>query len=286
MNRTARKQTTMLAIDRTLEELRAFRASDHKALSVYLLTDPSRPAGRKPVTQLRDALRELARRLPSGTDPDTAFQPDAAAIEQYLAGLEPPPRGVAIFSHAPSDFFRALPLPTRFAPRADAGETFNLRPLLAALDEYEHTLVIILDKERARLFHTFLDQIEEVEAFTDEVPGKHAQGGYSQPAFQRHHELHVLWHARRAADALARLADREPVDRIFIGGPTEALAEFRRLLPKRLRHRIAGTIAVPLLAPPADGVPGGAVLHLEHPGVATSRGCAERGGRPPERTAP
>jgi peptide subunit release factor 1 (eRF1) len=67
----------------------------------------------------------------------------------------------------------------------------------------------------------------------------------------RHEELHVHWHAKHAAEALARLANQERVDRILVGGTPEVVAEFRHLIPKALRGRLAGEVRVPLYDAPS-----------------------------------
>jgi hypothetical protein len=139
-----------------------------------------------------------------------------------------------------------------------------VRPLLAALDEDERTIVVLIDKERARFFRVFLGQIAEIEDIEDVTPARHRQlggawgypsssdwvrGGWAETGRARHEEMHVHWHARRTVDTLADLAGQERVDRILAGGTPEVVAEFKRLLPKALRGRIAGEVRAPLYAP-------------------------------------
>jgi len=127
-----------------------------------------------------------------------------------------------------------------------------LRPLLDVLDEYERYVVALVDKEKARLFMVYLGEIVEQEFVEDLVPGKHEQGGWSQANYQRHHAAHVFWHLRRVAEELSALLWRKPFDRLVLAGPPEATAELRRLLPRRLRERLAGTFPAEIFAPPSE----------------------------------
>lgn len=138
----------------------------------------------------------------------------------------------------------------------------------AALDEFERTLVVLLDKERARVFRLFLGEIEETADLVEATPKKHRQiggswayppspdwsrGGGSDSGIVRHEEAHVHWHARHTVDALTGLAASERVDRILIGGAPEMLAEFRHLLPAALRGRVAdAAVHAPLYATAAE----------------------------------
>lgn len=242
----------MLPTERLLESIQSFDSGGEPALSLYLLTDPSREAGRNLDAQIRGLVAGL---VDEAVAPElrAAFEADTAAAREAVARLGRPPRGLAVFSCAARGFLAVVPLALPFEPTAEYGDVLQLRPLLAALDEYEHTAVVLTDKSRARFFRVFLGEIEDVLELDDEVPGRHAQGGYSQRKFQRDHELHVYWHERRVADALLAWLRREPMDRILLGGPTEAITELRRLLPPRLNDR-------------ADELPG-VSLHTSAPEV-------------------
>jgi peptide subunit release factor 1 (eRF1) len=142
-----------------------------------------------------------------------------------------------------------LSLPVSPEPSARWARTLNLRPLLSLLDEYEPTLILLVDKEHARLFRWVLDAVEEIDRFEDDVPGKNAKGGEAQANRQRHHDELVLQHVRRAVDMLTRRIDGERIRRVAIGGPAEVLAHLRRLLPTAIADRVTGVINVRVTAP-------------------------------------
>ncbi len=257
---------TTLTLETTVQELERYPADAGPVLSVYLLTDPTTQPGRNLHAQFSDLVRALREQLAATPEALEEVERLLPAVVGAIEALGTPPRGTAIFAARRGDFLRVVRVPVRVKPAAYWGRTPYLRPLLAALDEFERTLVVLLDKERARFFRVFLQQIEEIADIEDVHPARHRQtggapshvavdwqqGGWARGGLPRHEELHVLWHARRAADTLARLADRERVDRILVGGTPEMTAEFLRLLPRPLRGRVAGEVHAPMYAPPAE----------------------------------
>jgi peptide chain release factor subunit 1 len=232
-----------------------------------LLTDPSTGPGSNLHAQLGDLMRQLRQRVDLATPSGQQLTRAITAVEQYTKNLGTPPRSLTFFSCVERDFFRAVRLPERVAPNAYWGETPYVWPLLAVLDEYERTMVVLLDKERARIFRVFLQEIDEIADLIETTPGKHRQhggayayppspdrtrGGFADSGITRHEEMHVLRHAKQAAKTLMLLAARERVDRIIVGGTPEVLAEFRCPLPRGLRARVATEeVRVPLFAEPA-----------------------------------
>jgi hypothetical protein len=257
---------TALAVETTVQELENYPADAGPVLSVYLLTDPTTQPGRNLHAQFSDLMRALKDQLAAVPEAWEEVERLLPAVQAALEALGAPPRGTAIFAARGGDFVRTVRVPVRMKPAAYWGRTPYLRPLLAALDEFERTLVVLLDKERARFFRVFLQQIEEIAEMEDVHPARHRQtggapshigvdwrqGGWARGAIPRHEEVHVLWHAKRAADALARLADRERVDRVLVGGTPEVTAEFLRLLPRPLQDRVAGEVHAPMYAPASE----------------------------------
>jgi len=233
-----------------LERLVTFNGGRHGVLSVYLNLAPARQLRRS----YRTAFNDLVKRLEEQLDAErrTALQEEVARVWQYLDAEPPRGQGLALFSCAPRDFWQAYHLPVPVADDLRFGATPYVRPLLDVLDEYERFVVALVDKEKARLFSVFMGEIEEERELFDVVPGRHDQGGWSQANYQRHHEMHVHWHLKRAAEALAALFRRHPFDRLVLAGPEEATSELRRLLPRPLRAKVAGTIPAELFAGEAE----------------------------------
>jgi peptide chain release factor subunit 1 len=125
-------------------------------------------------------------------------------------------------------------------------------PLLGLVEDLERYVVALVDKQSARLLTVFEGTIESVEAFTDDVPGKHDQGGPAQPRLQRHHEDHVLRHVKRVVQRLSEGLRERAFDRLILAGPEEATAEVRERLPHELARRLVATVPAEMFATDAE----------------------------------
>lgn len=240
----------MNEIIRTIDRLSRLEPGEARVLSVYLSTDPSRGPGQNLRAHVRDVLHPLLDAHGNGRSERDELEREIRAVGDIVEGLADRPRGLALFRSTPLELFETLPLAVAPQPGAKWARRAHLRPLLSLLDEHEPTLLLLMDKERARLFRWVLDTIEELDSFVDEVPPKHAQGGESQKNFQRHHDEHVLQNVRRAVAMLERHAGQDSARRIALGGPAEVLSHVRRHMPAQLTPRLAGTVAVPVQSTP------------------------------------
>lgn len=225
-----------------ITELEAFDGGGERVLSVYLDLDPRRQAKHAYLVVLEDLTKEVRSRL--DRKERAAFEVDLALVREWLDAHAPPHgNGVALFSSTPRKFFQAHWLPVRVQDHLAWDFTPDVAPLLEVADEYERYAVALVAMNRARLFTVFMGAIEESDALKDnEVPSKHHQGGLSQSHFQRHHDLHVLWHLKRVAGRLAALFRRRPFDRLILAGPEEVTSELRPLLPDALARRVAAVV--------------------------------------------
>ena len=220
-------------------------------LSVYLDVDQSRAANlnRDFETALHTRLRELESEIPP--EERDSFAADTARVLRFVAGYRPAARGLMIFADESEDLFWTGELQAPLTTGVHWDDRPHIRPLLELCDEYERYGVILVDKERARVFTVFLGAIEEErEAVASaEVRHKNASGTdhlRSQMNFQRQDEMHVRWHLKTVAELTDELARAQTFDRLVLAGPVAATSELQRLLPKRLRARVVGTLRLPI----------------------------------------
>ncbi len=240
----------MLRFQKTVADLSEFDAGGEPALSLYLSTDPSGGAGSNLPAEIAGLGHAALAEAPASER--TRLEAELRTVTEAALPLEPRPRGLAVFSCAARQFFRAVPLEARIAPSIHWGPHLDLRPLLAVVDGQASVLAVLLDKERARFFRAGPGSIRELEDLWDYVPNKHRQGGYAQANIQRDHEGHVLAHVRRVAAALERLDARESPRFILAGGPAEALAHLGEELASPLRERFHPVLRLPVIAPAAQ----------------------------------
>lgn len=259
----------MLPIENQIIDLERFDTRGAPALSLYVHTDPARDSGRNMSAQL-DALLQSVR---SGVADDRDIVASIASnFDAALAAISaiPKPRAVAAFACATRGFATAVPLRFAVVPEAFWDDHLHLQPLIAQLDEHERALVMLLDKQRLRLFRIFMGEIEELDDFTDELPGRNATGraqrayqgqsangysvsmGYGSTNVERHHMWHVRKHMDRVLEVLQKTQEKQPVDQIFLSATPEARSEFLRLLPRRWRNNIANDLHIPMHATTAE----------------------------------
>lgn len=242
----------MLPVEQVVNDVKAFDGHGAHTLTLYLAASPTRDATAALEPQLTDLVRRVEARSLDPAAARHALEADLVLVRSCAARLGTSPRGLALFSCAQRNFFRAVSSAVRFRPRASWSEHFDLRPLLAVMAEHDRVLILLLDKEKARFFRAALEEIEEFEDLWDYLPRKHAQGELgTHERDEPDHDMHVLLHVRHAVDALTRIDAREPARRILVGGPAQVVAAFERYLPKHVRPRVYPCLHLPVCSTPA-----------------------------------
>ncbi|MFN8634286.1 MAG: hypothetical protein U0893_10560 [Chloroflexota bacterium] len=242
------------AIPELLRRLSDTTPVSRRVLTAYVDTSSMRSDRQAYVLALRDGCKRIRASL--GEEERDRFERSVRQTEAYVVGTDRRgPPGLAVFASGGDDYFYAVPLPRRPDEEVSWGERPALAPLEMMLEECERVAVVLFDKERARIFSVYLGSIEESREVRDEVPAKQATGGWfalAQTRYARHHEDHVLRHAKHTIQELSALLQARPFEHLLIGGPDEALAVLRAHLPRRLRARIAGTLSLGMYARDAD----------------------------------
>lgn len=236
--------------EQNLEELLAFEADDDKVVSLYLNAE----LGENPIETIKLQVRGLLKDLPEN------LAEDAAEIEQYFE-MEHDWRkaGAAVFSCSAQDFFRAYQLAVPFRNRIRIARKPYLKPLLHAMKYYTNYGVILVDRIGARFFEFHLGELQETSGTMGEDirklkhgRGSSATGMRGGVGGARQEDEHAQRNMRDAADEAARFFSRRDIRRLFIGGTSENVAQFREMLPKRLQSTIAGTFAMDMDANKQD----------------------------------
>jgi peptide subunit release factor 1 (eRF1) len=230
-----------------MKALAAFHSDDYPVLSLYLDVRPEERQREKVRVKLKHLIDE-ARRHPaarSTKERRRIFQQESERLLSWFeTEYDATGRGLAIFTALEKELWRSFRLPVPTHDRLIIADRPYLRPLLTLVDEFERYLVALVDKQTARLFIVYLGEIEEYTDLMDELVPHSREGGLSAEKNQRHHDMHVLWHVKHAAELTERLWMLEQCQWLLVGGTDEALAEFRDHLPKALRERLAGEVTV------------------------------------------
>ncbi|MCA9962396.1 MAG: hypothetical protein KC443_25350 [Anaerolineales bacterium] len=221
-----------------LQELVSFYTPEQKVLSLYLDADSSQQSIDAIKLQAKGLLKEV----------QSKHEQDTSAIERYLDhNYDWAKPGLAIFSAANDNFFRAYSVAVPFRNRIRVGHKPYIKPLAHFLDYYAHYGVIMVDRLGARFFEYHLGELQSTEGFMGEDVRKLKKGSGSSAVGMRgglgggrHEEEVVHRNLRDAAAAASSFFAHRAVRRLFLGGATETTAQFRELLPKQLQTCITG----------------------------------------------
>jgi peptide chain release factor subunit 1 len=233
-----------------LRRLADIRLDRPVVLSLYLDLDPSEfatpPARATAVRSLLDAAERKLREREGLSHADRSGL--EASLERARAALTrglnaDGAHGLALFACEAEDLLETLKLP-RSVPSRVAIDRSPLVGPLAGLARRERWSVVLVSKQDARVFRGSPDGLREVDKLHDDVHGRHDQGGWSQARYQRSIEKDVADHLKGAADLLLRHYERQPFERLVVGGPREVVADFEARLHNYLEERLAGRIEV------------------------------------------
>jgi peptide subunit release factor 1 (eRF1) len=228
-----------------IREIEDVRREDGPVTTLYLKVDVQ---FRGDPDQIRIALKDELKEVEGFIGELDArsrkeVEADMAAVRDAVPNLvlNPGMRSLACFVSSELGYARLFPLPWPVRTRGFFEERFVMWPLEEVLQQAEEYLVCLTDKDEARAFRYYLDQIEEVSAIFDEIPGKvRYPDPYAELRFKRRHTEKVHEHLEHVADMLFRHAQREPIDHVVIGGLSEVLPQLERHLHPYLAGRVTG----------------------------------------------
>lgn len=234
-----------MVIDRErLEEL-ARLTSDEGIVSLYLRFEPRLMYERGLATKrFKSAWKRFERREPSDSWKRAARR-ERDRIETFLNDWAPPEgRGLAIFACEPEGLWEVLPIDAPLPTWLAVATTTQTRPLTQLLDEFPRLLVCVVQRDRATLYVSEQREARRVSSLESDVPGRHSRGGWSQARFARHREFHIEKHLVEVVRELEEIHEKQPFDRLILGGTAEIAAETERLLPEPLRSLLIGSVPV------------------------------------------
>src|SRR5512139_3623373 len=193
----------------TILELAERTAQDgFPVLSVYLNLDVTDPLNRR--SGYKVALDIMLKDIEAQFEDEIQlrhFREDAEWVRQKVNFHLPKGKSLLLFCDVSDSFFVEEDLPIRLTNQAWYGNTPYVRPLLAAMEEYERYGVVLVDRERARFFVISMGLIEEVSGILQEPPVKHRSTAgsdhmRSQMVFQRRAATWSGWFLKDVSDNL------------------------------------------------------------------------------------
>jgi peptide chain release factor subunit 1 len=242
-----------------LRELAGFRAANGCAVSLYIDFDPSEtPTVPAEKTRFHARLVEWERAAEErardkGRDCKLALRADFERIVDWGQNDfdRDGARSLAIFASSADGYFRIVPLVESVRETWDVGPELDVSPLVGQLGRGNGVLVAVVSREQGRVYRLESGRLQEIADETDEIPGQHDQGGWSQARYQRHIETLVQRHLKAVGDEIDRAVHNGHL-RIVVVGPEEMRPEFEASLSKEAREAILGWVTADQHSAPTE----------------------------------
>jgi peptide chain release factor subunit 1 len=231
-----------------LRELAGFRAEKGCAISLYVNLDPSiAPTAGDADTRVSSLLAEAERsdganRTHLTHEQRVGLKSDFERIVRYFENefSRDGTQGLALFSAGLDNVWRALSLVDPVPDKVRVGREFYLAPLVPLVGRGEGAIVAVVGRERGQLFRLRGGRLEEIVDRTEDAPGRHDQGGWSQARYARHIEKLVHEHLRGVAAELDRRVRRLRGPKVVVVSSDETRAEFDALLSAEVKKAVIG----------------------------------------------
>jgi peptide subunit release factor 1 (eRF1) len=191
-----------------------------------------------------DRIRIFIKNITKEISKDKKFEflkKDLKEIQNYISDkISPNTHGIAFFSSSPLKLFEAFQFWVPLMDSFTISSTPNIRQIVRTIDDYETSLLVMVDSEYARIFSINPEAVLHQIILNNDFPGRHKQGGWEQARLARHIEEHMYRHHKQVAEELITLWDRNRFSNLILAGQEHILASFEELLPKRVKENIIG----------------------------------------------
>jgi peptide chain release factor subunit 1 len=242
-----------------LRELAGFRSTHGCAFSIYLGLDPSTtPTPANAEARLNSLLARAEKEFADGGgrahEEKVSAGRDLNRVRDWWQGEfdRDGARGVAVFVSGADRFWRVLLLPRAVPDDVHLGKQLLLRPLVDLAGDGEGTFVAVVNRERGQVFRLRAGRLEEVVDRSEEQPGRHDQGGWSQTRFRRHIEKLVAEHVKAVGGEIDKRVRRERGPQLVIVANEDLRREIEHALSHEARESIVGWASAEAHATPAE----------------------------------
>ena len=226
-------------------DLLRFRAETDFVLSFYMGIGVYRSNKKAYAIEAKDMLKKAVKDAGLSRADREKVEGDVERVLNFVSvDFQGKARGLAIFACGPAGLWQVFMLPASVPDRCVIDRTPFVVPMLKLVDESRRYCVVVVDKEKARIFTMYNGEMLERTDVFDEVPGWHKQGGWAQARFQRHIEDLVNRHLKNVADTVFRFYKMEGFGHLVIGGTQEMRTRFYRIIHSYLQRIVAGYVTV------------------------------------------
>jgi peptide chain release factor subunit 1 len=243
----------------TLRQLAGFRAAKGCAISLYLDLDPSdSPTAGDAATRVNSLVDQGSKQNGANRDQTheqrVGLREDFERIRHFFSEEfdRDGAQGFALFCAGLDNVWEPLPLSEPVPDEIKVGRELYLAPLVPLVGRGEGAVVAVVSREQGRLFRLRAGRLEQIADLTEEQPGQHDQGGWSQARFQRHIDELAKSHLKTVAEELERQLRRLHFPAVVIVCPDELRSEFGDLLAGDARTAVVGWTTAQAQASPTE----------------------------------
>ena len=242
-----------------LRELARFRAANGCAVSIYVDFDsaaPTVPAEHTKLTSAIDQAHKGAEELSEsrGRDCKLALRADFERLRDWAENEfdRDGAAALAIYVSSADGLFRVVPLVGAVADGFEIGPQLWVAPLVAQHGRGEGSLVAVVSRERGVVYRLHAGRLEEIVDESEDVPGQHDQGGWSQARYQRHIENIVQRHLKTVGEEIDRTVRGSGRLHLVFVAPEELRSEIESELSHEVKESIAGWTTAEAHASPEE----------------------------------
>jgi peptide chain release factor subunit 1 len=247
----------------TREELRElaqfrFQNGDNCAVSFYFQPrTPRNKAHREEIIQAKELVRNGLREV-NGNSNDECVKADlnkVLALAQELPSDRP--RAKAVFAYGKSNFWREFDLPPDL-PQSQlfVSQRFHLKPLAAIFGAQSKLCVVLLDRQKARLFALRADELVELGSLFHRLPrGAHSdRHAFKDDHMDRKIADEALHHYKQIAVRLKDQAEAGVWEKLIVGCHDTNWPELEPHLHNYVKERLLGRFSIDVASATCDQV--------------------------------
>ncbi|MBA3717413.1 MAG: hypothetical protein H0W87_04205 [Actinobacteria bacterium] len=241
----------------SLRELANFQAENGCAISLYVDLDPSiTPTADDAHSRVNSLLDSGRQRTPRslGHAQREGLKGDFERLERFFEQEfnRDGAHGLAVFCGGLDNFWRPMALTDSVPDQIKIGKTLYVAPLVPLVGRGEGAIVASVGREQGYLYGLQAGRLHEIAKHSEDLPGRHDQGGWSRANYQRHIESLVLNHLRRVAEELDRQVRRLRGAHVVIVCTEETRGELQDMLSKEVLRVVIGWAQAEAHATPTE----------------------------------
>ena len=231
-----------------IQKVGTLRNKNRSVISLYLRLWPDFSIHHVKVRDLiRETQRQLAERRLSKEERQFVERDLEKLREVVDTFRKTPYRGLVVFSCNADNIFEVFRLRHPVRDILVVNHVAHIGSLISILNQYKRVCTLLIDRTRARVFETFMGEIEEQSGIYTYVPSKVREAGWyglSEKRIEGHINDHLRSHLKEVVEQTFIHFREKGFDWLFIGGQPKILTEMEGVLHSYLKQKLKRTFRI------------------------------------------